>query len=224
MKFKQHILAVSLLLDAASFNAHAALISSTGADNVGLVYSSESNVTWTQDANLLKTLYDSDNSVISQIAAVTPTYKDPFYGLQTIDPDDFNTGTGQMSWWGGIAFVNYLSFINYGGSTQWRLPTVTDTGPPGCWYDFLGTDCGYNVDTNTGELAKLYYDELGGVAGSPIPNTPTFNNEQADVYWSGTECTRLILTTRGTSRPTMATRPTALSTSSNTHGQSVRDN
>ncbi len=29
---------------------------------------------------------------------------------------------------------------------------------------FEGTDCGYNVDTSTGEMASLFYDTLGNIA------------------------------------------------------------
>lgn len=96
---KQCVVAVFVLLGFASFNTNAALISYTGAGNVGLVYSSVSDITWTQDANLFKTLYDADNTLIDQIAAFTPI--------------NFDTSKGRMSWWGGIAFTNYLNIINY---------------------------------------------------------------------------------------------------------------
>jgi hypothetical protein len=165
---------LSLLFSAAAFNANAALTGPyLGAGNVGLVYSSVSNVTWTQDANLFKTLYDADNTLVSQIAAVTPTYNDSYWGLQTIDASDFNTSDGQMTWLGGLAFASYLNSISYGGSNQWRLPTSNG---------IFGYD-----GTAGNELGQLFYSELGGTAGNSIPNTATFNNEQAAVYWSGTE-------------------------------------
>lgn len=174
MTMKTTLVGLSVLLSATASNTHAALTSYNGADDVGLVYSSVSDVTWTQDANLFITLYDADNTLISQIAGVTPSYNDPAYSLQTIDANDFNTSTGQMSWWGAIAFVNYLSDINYGGSNQWRLPSVGSN-----------PDEGYNQTGS--EQGQLFYSELNGTAGSNIPNTATYNNEQADGYWSGTQ-------------------------------------
>jgi hypothetical protein len=166
------LIAVSLL--SVSLNANATLTSYTGAGGVGLVYSSVSDVTWTQDANLFKTLYDADNSLISQIASVTPSYNDPAWGAQTIDVGDFSISDGRMSWWGGLAFTHYLNSINYAGSNKWRLPTSNGTG-------------GYYNGGAGNELGQLFYSELGGTAGGNIPNTPTFTNEQAYAHWSGTE-------------------------------------
>lgn len=176
MCLKPTLLASALLF--ASFNTQAAL-TSYNPNGVELVYSSISDVTWTKDANLFKTLYDADNTLISKIAAVTPSYNDPAYGLQTIDAGDFNTGNGRTSWWGALAFVDYLNSITYGGSDQWRLPTVANT------------NFGFNTPTNGiaagDELPELFYQELGGTVWNPIPNTATFDNEQAYIYWSGTE-------------------------------------
>ncbi|MSR09520.1 MAG: DUF1566 domain-containing protein, partial [Gammaproteobacteria bacterium] len=65
-----------------------------------------------------------------------------------------------------------------------------------------GTDCGYNVDLATGEMARMFYSTLGntgyyntsggltGCAGAPnycLTNTAPFSNLQPNVYWSGTE-------------------------------------
>lgn len=82
--------------------------------------------------------------------------------------------------------------------TGWRLPTVTDTGTPGCDYAFSGTDCGYNVNTATGEMAHMFYTTLGNKAyyntsgvgpqtGWGLTNTGPFSNVQSNVYWSATE-------------------------------------
>ncbi len=188
---KSTLIAVSLALGTFSLNAQAALISytSNGAD---LVYSTVSDVTWTKDANLFKTMYDADNTLISKIAAVTPTYNDSWYGLQTIsdgalggdDSDDFNTSNGRATWWGALAFVNYLNHISYAGSTSWYLPTAS-----------YGYDDVFNNTTNGtakgDELLELFYGELGGTAGGIIANistfdTTTFDNERF-VYWIGTE-------------------------------------
>jgi hypothetical protein len=177
MRFNKPLLAAGLLLSLTTLNAEASLTSYTGAGGAGLVYSSVSNVTWTQDANLFKTLYNANNNLVNLITAITPSYNDPYFGTQVIGDggaiDDFDTATGRLSWWGGIAFTNYLNSINYAGSNQWRLPTSNAIS-------------GYN-GTAGNELGQLFYSELSGTAGNNIPNTPTFTNEQAYAYWSGTE-------------------------------------
>ncbi|MGC2049525.1 MAG: DUF1566 domain-containing protein, partial [Gallionella sp.] len=60
---------------------------------------------------------------------------------------------GLMSWAGAQSWITSLNTANYLGFNDWRLPTVTDTGTPGCNFAYSGTDCGYNVDTATGEMA-----------------------------------------------------------------------
>lgn len=166
-------LALGLLFSLTALNAQAALTSYYAVGNIPVVYSSVSNVTWTQDANLFKTMYDADNSLISQIASVTPSYNDPPWGVRTIGAGDFNTGNGQLTWWGGLAFANYLNSINYGGSSQWRLPSAG-----------ANPQFGFNAGS---ELGQLFYSELGGTAFNNIPNTPTFNNEQSFAYWLAAE-------------------------------------
>ncbi|HBA66355.1 MAG TPA: PEP-CTERM sorting domain-containing protein [Methylococcaceae bacterium] len=177
MNMKQPLLAVGLLLGAASINANAALTSFIGAGNVGLVYSSLGNITWTQDGNLFKTLYDTDNDLVNQIVSLTPIYNDTAKGERMIAAGDFNIEDGRMTWWGANAFVNYLNSISYGGSDLWRLPSAGSN-----------PHVGYLQTSN--ELGQLFYNELGGVANRPIPDSSYFINEQASVYWSGTEFTR----------------------------------
>lgn len=184
MKFKPTALAAALLLGTLSLNANAALTSYTN-EGVDLVYSSVSDVTWTKDANLFKTMYDADPNLISKIAAVTSTYNDPYWGLQTIsaayvgfsDDADFFIN-GKVTWWGALAFVNYLNSINYSGSSKWRLPTISS---------FIGD---FLPPSNGGvlgdEFSELFYYELGGKAGAVFPNTATFDNENY-AYWTGTE-------------------------------------
>lgn len=83
---------------------------------------------------------------------------------------------------------------------NWRRPKVVDIGTPGCDspYAYSGTDCGYNVDLSTGEMAHLFYDTLGNLApydtsgtGPPpgywgMTNTGPFSNIDLNYYWSGT--------------------------------------
>ena len=72
---------------------------------------------------------------------------------------------GRMNW---AAANTWAANLSYGGYDDWRLPTMVDTGSPGCNYANSGTDCGYNVqtyDSGTGtvysELAYMYYVNLG---------------------------------------------------------------
>lgn len=104
---------------------------------------------------------------------------------------------GRMNWGAALRWIDAMNAASYLGFSDWRLSTVTDTGTPGCNFDFTGTDCGYNVDLSTGELADLWYDELGNTAfcdtsgncpqtGYGLTNTGPFDNLQSYVYWTGT--------------------------------------
>jgi hypothetical protein len=108
--------------------------------------------------------------------------------------------TGLMNW---DTANTWATNLNVSGITGWRLPTTNDTGAPGCDFAYSGTDCGYDVQTSTGnavnnELAHLYYVTLGnlacvnaagtsGVAGCGLTNTANFQNFEQYAYWSGTE-------------------------------------
>ena len=111
---------------------------------------------------------------------------------------DANYAGTTMTWANANAWVASLN--PYGsGITGWRLPTVTDTGTLGCNYSTTGgTDCGYNVNAATGEMAHMFYSTLGnlayystsGVGNQPgwgLSNTGPFSNVQSSGYWSATE-------------------------------------
>ena len=74
---------------------------------------------------------------------------------------------GQMAWADANAWAANLVV---GAYSDWRLPTMIDTGAPGCDFSLAGgTDCGYNMQTKTGttvfsEMAHLYYVTLGNKA------------------------------------------------------------
>jgi hypothetical protein len=97
-----------------------------------------------------------------------------------------------------IAALNRIGFL---GQNQWRLQIITDSGTPGCNLAYSGTDCGYNVDVSTGEMAHLWYSTLGNHAyydtnGNPtgcsnvapmcMTNTGPFPNFKGPRYWSRT--------------------------------------
>ena len=149
------LLAASLVFGLASFNAQATLTSET-VNGQNLVYDSGNNTTWTQDANLLGTWEGAYQST---------SYKNIVTAI-------INASGGTVDWWAGQAWVHYLDTQNYGGSSQWALPTQPDQ------------NYGFNITSS--QLGELFYNELGGTAFSSIPSGP-FSNVQAYVYWSGTE-------------------------------------
>ena len=167
-----------------SFNANAALTSYTGTDGVGLVYSSVSDLTWTQDANLLATLDNSlgyDN-VVDAIIASSPTitdtpniYDNPSNtGYHVVTSADFHID-GTVSWFGAHAFINYLNTISFGGSNQWRLPNLGK----------LPLSANYRASDN--EFGLLFFSELNNIVENNLINSDFFDNEQILAYWSKTE-------------------------------------
>lgn len=159
-----------------SINSNAAL-TGYSANGVDLVYSSVSNITWTKDANLLGSLIADQGyaAIVDAIIAASPVISDtpnsfdtpPYSGVHNVSAADFSSSDlGQTSWFGAKAFANYLNSIKYAGSDDWSLPG--DVG-------------GYS------QFSQLFSSELGGQHGSDIPNTDTFINEQAYLYWLNKE-------------------------------------
>jgi hypothetical protein len=118
--------------------------------------------------------------------------------------DFFPPGSGRMTWPTARAWADSLV---WGGFDDWRLPTMVDTGSPGCTFSYAGgTDCGYNVQTIGGgvvfsEMAHLWYVTLGNKAfcdpatstattcveqeGWGLRNRGPFTNMQSGIYWTG---------------------------------------
>jgi hypothetical protein len=108
---------------------------------------------------------------------------------------------GRMTW---AAATTWAAQLDINGYADWRLPTTTDTGTAGCNFAYSGTDCGYNVDPASSEMAHLYFVTLGNqsyytttgavsaaYAGGANPNSTLdnvgpFTNFQSYYYWSGT--------------------------------------
>lgn len=81
---------------------------------------------------------------------------------------DTNLAGGHMTFASANAWAASLTI---GGYTGWRLPTMTDTGTPGCNLSIAGgTDCGWNVATGSSELAHMFYVTLGNVSACPVGN------------------------------------------------------
>lgn len=110
-------------------------------------------------------------------------------------------GDGLMSMAAAQTWIASLNAANHLGVNDWRLPAIVDTGTPGCNPAYVGTDCGWNVDLSTGEMAHLYYSTLGNLGlydtggnetgcspSSPwcLTNTGPFSNLQPYIYSSGT--------------------------------------
>jgi hypothetical protein len=141
----------------------------------GMVYDTELNITWLQDWNLAKTTGYAGPGVVAD---------------------------GRMNW--GAA-VQWAADLVHGGYDDWRLPTLVDTGTPGCNNSNAGgTDCGFNVQTKVGptvysEFAHLWYDTLGNLSrcargdepcrssqpNSGLRNTGPFVQADGAAYWLG---------------------------------------
>ena len=99
-------------------------------------------------------------------------------GLAYYDPDADLTWlananvAGTANWWDAIAWgVDFT----VGGVDRWRIPTTV--------HDWAG------INIVGSELGNLFYNVLGGVAGTPISaihnaNYDLFNNIQDDIYWT----------------------------------------
>jgi hypothetical protein len=105
---------------------------------------------------------------------------------------------GWMSWNTANTWANNFSF---GGYDDWRLPTMVDTGAAGCDLSFAGgTDCGFNIQTATSEMAHLFHVSLGNKSyctpdnvhcveqpGWGLTNTGNFESLLPYLYWTGVE-------------------------------------
>lgn len=147
---------VFLPLFAISLNASAALYDRGG----GMIYDSDLNITWLQDANY---------AVTSGWAALHDTHN-PNSGPAYIQSN------GRM---GQEAAVSWADQLVYGGYDDWRLPT---TGPnPGAEYNNTSGELGYMFYINWGNgvnpasLSTTFIDAATG-------ETKQFTNVQ-DGYW-----------------------------------------
>lgn len=160
----------------AAWNANAALVTNPDGQTV---YDTDLNITWVSNANLAA-------SNTFGLAKNTYLSIDGYGGSVILT-------NGSMTWGGAQTWIAAMNSSNYLGYSDWRLPSTTDMGTPGCNYSTNSTDCGYN---STGsEMSHLYYSELANKgfydnAGSPQPgyglaNKGPFTNFEAAYYWSG---------------------------------------
>jgi hypothetical protein len=150
-------------------------------------YDTAQNITWLADANY---------AFASGYTSAANGGVDPYtnFGTNIIWTD------GRMGWDAAKAWAANLTIH---GVTGWRLPTMVDTGTPGCDWAFSGTDCAYNVSTSTSEMAHLFHVTLGNKSwldssGDQQPdyglsNMGPFNNVQSNDYWSGVEYVPVVV-------------------------------
>lgn len=178
-KFKTVALVVAGLLGA---NVAQASLISVG---TGLVYDNVANVTWASDANLFGTMLAGNANLVSQIIAAVPTVHDTPNSYDTpANSGNYNLSAadfgGNLSWFGAIAWAQYLNSIHYLGHTTWMQPTT-----------YTQTCSGFNCTNSM--LGELFYTGLGGLAGTSITTWHNasyglFTNIQNSMlYWSGTE-------------------------------------
>ncbi|MDP1653469.1 MAG: DUF1566 domain-containing protein [Rhodocyclaceae bacterium] len=106
-------------------------------------------------------LYDRGGGLIYDNVLNITWLQDANYAKTSLYDTD-----GLMNW---AAAKTWAAGLTYGGYSDWRLPTMVDTGALGCVSaaSYSGTDCGYNVQTVSGgtvyssEMAYMYYINLG---------------------------------------------------------------
>lgn len=132
-------------------------------------------------------------------------YYDTALNITWLADTNYAQTSGRVSY-GGMGWADtsaWVASLNFNGISGWRLPTVTDTGTPGCGSLFWsGGDCGYNVNTATSEMAHMFFITLGDLSkGSPsgalqpgwgLSNTGPFSNltkianNGYNQYWTAT--------------------------------------
>jgi hypothetical protein len=94
-----------------------------------------------------------------------------------------------MTWTNANAWA---ASLNVAGVTGWRLPGTLQPDTS-CGNQTGGVPPqGFGFGCTGSEMGNLFYNVLGGVAGSSITTTHNanydlFSNVQSNFYWSGTE-------------------------------------
>jgi hypothetical protein len=106
---------------------------------------------------------------------------------------------GLMTWTQAQSWITSLNAENGGvghlGYHDWRLPaTLQPDASCGIQYNPVGPygTQSWGLNCTGSDMGHLFYNELGGVAGSSITathnaNYSLFSNLQSSIYWSGTE-------------------------------------
>jgi hypothetical protein len=99
-------------------------------------------------------------------------------------PTSIREADGRLYW---QQSMDWAAGLSVGGNDNWRLPSSLNSNDTG--------SCGLGYNCTDSELGNLFYNVLGGTAGTSIMDTHNgdfdlFSNIQFGYYWSSTEDTR----------------------------------
>jgi hypothetical protein len=144
----------------------------------GLIYDSDQNITWLQDANLAAT----------EKFGVSEYNPDTSYGI------DYS---GRMGWNTAQDWIAAMNAANYKGYEDWRLPatvegpswwgTIFYNGTTTCGWNNTSSELGYMFYNNLGNLGAYTYDGTLRDEGVRWTNSGPFAIPQDYASWSGTE-------------------------------------
>lgn len=157
----------------------------------GLVNDTTLNITWLQDANMVKTLCDANDPLWQSWPEPDPEVTNNTGRTKA----QICTDDGSLNWFEAEAWIAHLNSNSYLGYSNWRQP-ITNQPDATCSYQ----DTSYNPSQGSryncegSELAHLFNVTLSNLNyldntcfGDCLVNTGPFSNFQDYAYWSGTE-------------------------------------
>ncbi|MCV6614520.1 MAG: DUF1566 domain-containing protein [Cellvibrionaceae bacterium] len=172
----------------------------------GLLSDTVQNVTWLQDANLVKTSCDANNALWQAFdpLALPLAQRSGNTKQEICDGLGGNAG-GQLNWYEAGAWVALLNAQNYLGYNDWRLPNVVQ--PDASCSDTDGNGQNYGYRCTGSEFGHLFAAPAPAGLGNPnnlddnchsggsspfcLQNTGLFNNMQSEHYFTGADYTPL---------------------------------
>lgn len=159
--------------------------------NDDVVLDTSSNIEWSKDANLAKTLCDSQHIL-----------------WQSFDPTSVDKGTGRsateickqggkMNWYEAKTWISHLNAHRFLGYSDWRMPRVAQHDTT-CSMQISLASANDTIGLGQGclnsEISHLLHDTLnnplnqyGSCTDNCLSDTGPFHNISQDMYWSGTE-------------------------------------
>jgi hypothetical protein len=143
----------------------------------GLIYDEVLDVTWLSDANYFKTHAEAHEELVTAIISRVPRVAN-----HTLAPEDFRPESGHMTWWGAMAWGQYLTYhdtVRDRMLSGWRLPTALNRDQSGPCKDFC----------DDSEFGYMYYHHLGAspwggmLAGTNIHHVDLFENLDSLGFW-----------------------------------------
>ena len=137
----------------------------------GLINHPAANMTWEADGALFRTMAAANPNLVNEIVTAWGDLPLPFGHVLRAEPlnsmpQDFYPVEGVMTYWGAIAWIHYLNVTHHKGYSDWRMPDIGPSRPPGS----CGGAC-YPGDINSSEWWRLFSQELGGVFRTSISVT-----------------------------------------------------